>query len=68
MLARLAFGYKVTKPRINDHNTRTLREFRREVHEARRRAHMDAVAYQNKIEDEFLERHQDEIQNKHFKN
>ena len=68
MLCRLAFGYRITKPRVNNQNTQSLREFRREVHEARRRAHLDAVEYQNKIEDEFLDKHKKEVANQHFKN
>lgn len=68
MLGRLAFGYRVTKPRVNDQNTRSLRAFRREVHEARRRAHLEAVEYQNKIEDDFLEQHKKRMADKHFKN
>jgi hypothetical protein len=36
--------------------------------EARRKVHLDAKNYQDKIEDDYLNAHQQEIRRKHFEN
>lgn len=51
MLTILKYGYKVTKPRVQTINTKSLEAFRKQMHEARIRAHKEAVNYLNRIED-----------------
>jgi hypothetical protein len=59
MLARIRCFYHVRKPRVLSENDKSFRDYKLSMREARRQVHIEAKDYQNKIEDDYLKRHQE---------
>lgn len=59
------WGYYVRKYTPPTPNELSFRQYKKDLRSARRRVHLEAVEYQNAIEDEYLRRHQALMEQKH---
>lgn len=65
LVARLQWLYHARKARVLTEANKSYIDYTRRLREARRQVHIEAKLYQDQIEDEYLERHKEEIRKKH---
>ena len=65
-LLSLRSAYHVRKPRVLSENDLSYLNYKKRLREARRQVHQEAYEYQEKIENDYLLRHREEMKAKHF--
>jgi hypothetical protein len=64
----IAYSYRIRKPRVLSENDLALIRYRKQLKDARRNIHIEAVKYANEYEDLFLSHHKQEMLEKHRHN